>query len=71
MLLLGIKMSKSDKPEKGRRMPRGKRSAAENKAIKKRHTYGRTEKILRRNRKLWARLLNKIRRRADKKAIND
>lgn len=38
-------------------------------ALMKRHTYGRTEKILRRNRKLWTRLLGKRRRRLDGLAI--
>lgn len=40
-----------------------------NKAVFGRHCYGRTEKILRRCRKIWTRLLNKIRRRQDKQAI--
>jgi hypothetical protein len=36
--------------------------------VKKRHMFGRTEKILRRNRKTWTRLGNKRRRRTDKAA---
>lgn len=35
-----------------------------------RHGYGRTEKILRRNRKTWTRLLNKRRRRLDRDSID-
>ena len=40
-------------------------------AIAKRHTYGSTEKILRRNRKIWTRLAAKIRRRLDQKATQE
>ncbi len=40
-------------------------------AIHKRHTFGSTEKILRRNRKIWTRLAAKIRRRLDQKAIEE
>jgi len=38
-------------------------------AILKRHTWGSTEKILRRGRKLWTRLLAKRRRQHDKDAV--
>jgi len=38
-------------------------------AISSRHTFGRTEKILRRCRKIWTRLLNKRRRQADKDTV--
>ena len=38
-------------------------------AISARHSYGSTEKILRRNRKIWTRLANKIRRRLGKEII--
>ena len=37
----------------------------------KRHAFGATEKILRRNRKIWTRLAAKIRRRLDQKAIKE
>lgn len=36
-----------------------------------RHSFGSTEKILRRNADLWRRLLGKARREADKLAIKD
>jgi hypothetical protein len=36
-----------------------------------RHSYGRTEKILRRCRKIWTRLTNKRRRDLDKKIIGE
>lgn len=36
-----------------------------------RHMWGSTEKILRRNRKLWVRLANKRRRVLDKLAVDD
>lgn len=66
-------MSRTNKPEKGGRtgLPKGRRDSGEFGAIQQRHTYGRTEKILRRNRKLWTRLLNKIRRRKDNKITNE
>ena len=38
-------------------------------AICKRQIFGATEKILRRNRKVWTRLGNKRRRRLDKEAV--
>lgn len=69
-------MSDSHKSEKrGKyRNPRNIRCAdVENKrqswAISDRHHYGSTEKILRRNRKLWTRLLGKRRRANGKETI--
>jgi hypothetical protein len=38
-------------------------------AVMPRHTFGSSEKILRRNRKTWTRLGNKRRRRHDRKVI--
>lgn len=38
-------------------------------AVQSRHSFGSTEKILRRNRKTWTRLANKRRRALDKKAV--
>ncbi len=45
------------------------RSSRQSGFIRQRRTYGHTEKILRRNRKLWARLFSKEGRRLDKLAI--
>jgi len=39
--------------------------------IVQRHAYGRSEKILRRNRKLWTRLYAKIGRRHDQEIIRE
>jgi len=39
--------------------------------ISGRHGFGSTEKILRRNRKIWTRLLNKKRRRHDKEQTEE
>ena len=39
--------------------------------IVKRHGFGKTEKIRRRNRKTWTRLMNKIRRRLDKHRVEE
>ena len=66
-------MSRSKKPEKGtRRKTPGK---PESKDISftenKRHHFGSTEKILRRNRKLWIRLANKQKRKLGKKEIKE
>jgi len=62
-------MSRSTHPEKGRRIPEGRAESPEiKKAVVKRHTFGRTEKIRRRNRKTWTRLANKRRRRLDKES---
>ena len=41
------------------------------KSIHKRHSWGQTEKYLRRNRKIWTRLLNKCRRRVDSERIKE
>jgi hypothetical protein len=63
-------MSRS-KNKKRQRMPSlGKEDPAVS-AVQKRHTFGRTEKILRRNRKTWTRLGNKRRRQADKTAASE
>ena len=43
----------------------------EGNAIAGRHMHGGTEKILRRCRKIWTRLLNKIRRRTDKAIVQE
>lgn len=40
-------------------------------AVQKRHVWGRTEKILRRNRRLWERLTGKRRRRADREVTRE
>lgn len=47
------------------------RSTQQSGALAQRRQYGRTEKILRRNRKLWTRLYAKIGRRLDKQAITE
>lgn len=64
-------MSRTTKP--GKRGPRKVFKKTETSgigdAIQKRHTYGHTEKILRRNRKLWTRLAAKRRRQVDKEAV--
>jgi hypothetical protein len=64
-------MSDTRKPGKRQRLPVKHRpeTPQEGEIITKRHTYGSTEKILRRCRKIWTRLLNKLRRRHDKEAI--
>jgi len=65
-------VSDTNKQEKGARtkFPQGEDDSI-NAAINDRHTYGSTEKILRRNRKLWTRLANKRRRRIDKNKIEE
>lgn len=51
-------------------MPEGRAESPEIKeAVVKRHTFGSTEKIRRRNRKTWTRLANKRRRRLDKERV--
>jgi len=51
-------------------MPRVRAAAASVwEAIRSRHTWGRSEKILRRNRALWSRLTGKRRRAVDKDEI--
>jgi hypothetical protein len=64
-------MSRTTKPGKhGRRIAKVRcESPGIKEAHQKRHTYGHTEKILRRNRKLWTRLAAKRRRRLDKQAV--
>ncbi len=47
------------------------RSPEQNGPIEQRHTYGRTEKILRRNRAIWSRLFAKIGRRIDARVIKE
>ena len=65
-------MSRTNKSGKrGYRIPK----VVEDKGIMdahiKSHTFGSTEKILRRNRKIWDRLANKRRRGLDKKVVED
>jgi hypothetical protein len=61
-------MSRTKKEGKrGHRAPGRKDDPAKD-AIEKRHLFGSTEKILRRNRKTWTWLGNKKRRKADKTA---
>jgi hypothetical protein len=68
----GTSMSNTIKPGKrGFRHVRVKEDAAIMGTISDRHSYGSTEKILRRCRKIWTRLAAKIRRRLDKKAIQE
>jgi len=62
-------MSRTTKPGKRlRTLPLNPDPPGVSDAIEKRHRYGRTEKIRRRNRKIWTRLGNKRRRRADAEA---
>ena len=64
-------MSHSTKEGKRQRLPQiGKGDPAVD-AVKKRHLFGSTEKILRRNRGVWVRLGNKRRRQADKATVED
>lgn len=64
-------MSRTTKPGKrGGRIAAKKTEAPEIRdTIQKRHTFGRSEKILRRNRKTWTRLAAKRRRQLDKEAV--
>jgi len=65
-------MSKTEKTPKRRRVAGGRPEAPEVGAVRsKRGNFGRTEKIRRRNRKIWTRLGNKRRRRLDKKATDE
>ena len=65
-------MSDTKKQEKTSIIPKCKTETPGIKdAIIKRHTFGRTEKILRRNRKIWTRLAAKRRRANDKKKIDE
>ena len=64
----------SDTTKEGKRGWRGiKTPDTENQKMTRiicaRHSFGSTEKILRRNRNLWRRLLGKARRTNDKKVI--
>lgn len=66
----------SDEPETekagARRHPKLKpQSPEQNGPLMQRHTFGHTEKILRRNRKLWSRLYAKIGRRIDARAVSE
>ena len=55
-----------------RRRPKKRpRSPELNGPLAQRHSFGSTEKILRRNRKLWSRLYAKIGRRIDARAVNE
>jgi hypothetical protein len=62
-------MSRTTKEGKRGRPAPGRKHDPAHEAIIKRHTFGRTEKILRRNRKTWTRLGNKRRRQDDKATI--
>lgn len=62
-------MSKSNHHGKQRKLVSSKESDNIGWAMLKRHIYGHTEKILRRNRKIWTRLVNKRRRRLDREEI--
>jgi hypothetical protein len=66
-------MSDTKKPGKrGWRMPETKpETPGIGKAMASRHSFGRTEKIKRRNRKTWVRLANKRRRAADARATEE
>jgi hypothetical protein len=66
-------MSDTKKIEKGARtnIPHTNEGKDINRAIKNRHTFGFSEKILRRCRKIWTRLANKRRRAIDKKEIKE
>lgn len=65
-------MSKTKKQGKrGFRHVESNEDPAIKSAIYKRHAFGSTEKILRRNRKIWTRLAAKIRRRLDQKAAKE
>ena len=63
-------MSRTKKPGKRSKYSRAV-IADEHCLVDKRHLFGSTEKILRRNRKTWVRIGNKRRRRADKIATKD
>lgn len=63
-------MSDTKKTGKRSRMPARKPESPEvGEVVMARHIYGRTEKILRRCRKIWTRLSNKIRRSLDSRAV--
>jgi hypothetical protein len=62
-------MSRTTKTGKRRRAPKGRPTpeSPDRDSVQKRHNFGHTEKIRRRNRKTWTRLTNKRRRAVDKK----
>lgn len=64
-------MSRTQKEGKRWRRVRIKDSTGIMEAIQSRMTWGSTEKIRRRNRRLWERLAAKIRRSLDKQEIKD
>lgn len=65
-------MSRSKNNGKRKKIPNIKpESSRENWLLVLKRSFGSTEKILRRNRKLWNRLINKERRSLDKEAIEE
>ena len=64
-------MSDTIKKERSYKIPQTTEDKGINETHIKRHTFGSTEKILRRNRKIWTRLANKIRRRISKRIIDE
>lgn len=64
-------MSRTKKEGKRDRMPGIRAVAGVWNGIADRHRYGSTEKILRRNRKLWVHLVNKRRRRVDQEIVQE
>ena len=65
-------MSDTEKEGKRQRVIVGRPVTPEiGESINSRHRYGRTEKILRRCRKIWTRLTNKRRRNLDKKVVEE
>lgn len=63
-------MSQTKKEGKRTRIPELRGESPEvQAAVLARHTFGSTEKILRRNRKTWTRLVNKRRRAIGKEAV--
>jgi hypothetical protein len=64
-------MSRSHNKGKRVRIPGLKDDPSILDTVQKRRTWGSTEKILRRNRKLWVRLSAKRRRKIDKEVIEN
>jgi len=64
-------MSRTKKEGKRSRRVPAKEDPGIKDTIYKRHAFGSTEKILRRNRKTWVRLGNKRRRQLDKDAVKN
>jgi hypothetical protein len=64
-------MSRTRKSGKRTRILKSREDRGIQEAHLKSHTFGTTEKVLRRNRKIWDRLANKRRREIDKKAVED